>query len=239
VKGFAWGGSTGIVAVMLRGTGWVVGFVCALGVGGVACESDKASGDSQSATASAAEAKGAAAADQPAAAQSAAAGTSAGDCPAGRWHYDYSDQALEVMMKNVADAKVVKEEGDFICEISKGDEGTIFCDTGETPVHNVVETKQAGVPMTVSVKLDGKGTTRFKRLDAKRLQVSGSDTKDLKLEASVSLAGKQMPFPADKMVSIFGDEDAILSYKCEGGKLLLKPEIEGTETTWQELTAVK
>ncbi len=174
-----------------------------------------------------------------ASAQPSAGATQSSTCPAGRWHYDYSDQALEVMMKNTINAKVVKEEGDFVCEISSGDDGTITCDTGESPVHNVVETKQGGMPMTVSVKLSGKGSTRFKRLAEGRLQVTDSDTKNLKLETSVTLAGKSIPFPGKEMVGLFGGDKAILSYKCQDGKLLLKPELDDTETTWQELLPVE
>lgn len=160
-------------------------------------------------------------------------------CPAGRWHYDYSDQALEVMTKNVANAKIIKEEQEFTCEISAGEEGVIACDTGKTPVHNVVETQQAGMPMTVSVQLEGKGSTRFRRLDNRRLEVTGSNTEDMKLEASVTLAGKSIPFPAEQMVSIFGEEKSVLSYKCEDDKLFIKPEIDNTKTTWQEFTPAK
>ncbi len=229
---------------------------CSLAVGGalvlalLACQSETKPAGAEPAAdskdpAAAASAAGKQAADEAKAASAAAAeaaGTSkqvAGKCPAGRWHYDYSDQALEVMMKNVANAKVVKEEGDFVCTISAGDEGTIFCDTGPTPVHNVVETTQAGMPMSVSVKLQGKGTTRFKRLAEGRLEIASSDTKELKLEASVTLAGKNMPFPAEKMISIFGDQKSILLYKCEGDNLLMKPELDNAKTDWQEFTPAK
>jgi hypothetical protein len=168
-----------------------------------------------------------------------AAARATGKCPAGRWHYDYSDQALEAMMKSVAGAKVIKEEGEFICEFSDGAEGTITCATQGKPVHNVVETSQAGMPMTVSVKIDGKGTTRFKLLDAGRMQVIGSDTSALKLEASMTIAGKNVAFPADKLTTMFGEEKAVLAYKCEGGKLAIKAELENTKTIWQEFRPAK
>ncbi len=230
-------------ASVSRGCSLALGAALVLAL--LACQSEKEPArDSKdpAATASAASKQPAEKANAASAAAKEAAGTSqhvAGECPAGRWHYDYSDQALEVMMKNVAKAKVVKEEGDFVCTISAGDEGTIFCDTGPTPVHNVVETTQAGMPMSVSVKLQGKGTTRFKRLTEGRLEIASSDTKDLKLEASVTLAGKNMPFPAEKMISIFGGQKSILLYKCEGDNLLMKPELDNTKTDWQEFTPAK
>jgi hypothetical protein len=160
-------------------------------------------------------------------------------CPAGRWSYDYSDQALEAMMKNVAGAKVVKEEGAFICTVSEGTQGMITCDTQGKPVQNIVETNQAGLKMTISVTIDGKAVTQFKLLDAQRMQVVSSDTSGLKIGSKVTLGGKEIPFPTDRLLSIFGKPESTLGYKCEGGKLFIKPQLENTEGVWQELEPVK
>ena len=169
----------------------------------------------------------------------AAAPSSAGKCPAGRWSYDYSDQALETMMKNVAGAKVLKEEGSFVCTVSEGQEGTIACETQGKPVENVVETSQTGMKMVLSITIDGKATTRFKLIDAQTMRVVSSDTSKLKIGTEVSLAGQKVPFPADKMVNIFGKPESTLGYKCEGGKLLLKPHVDNVDTPWQTLEPAK
>jgi len=172
----------------------------------------------------------------PPATQVAAAGT--GACPAGRWKYDYSDQALEATMKSAAGAKVVKEEGEFVCDIGAGRTGTLTCATQGKPVVNVVETKQAGLPMTVSMTIDGKATTKFELLDPNRMKVVASDTKDLKVTASIKLGGKEVPFPSEKLLTMFGAPESTLGYKCEGGKLFLKPEVANANNVWQELTPV-
>ena len=204
-----------------------------------ACKSEA----SRATTEPASEAKAGVAGDiAPASAPGAAAAAAANlnaKCPAGRWSYDYSDQALEVMMKNVAGAKVVKEEGAFICTVAEGTEGLITCDTQGKPVQNVVETDQAGMKMTISVTIDGKAVTQFKLLDAQRMMVVSSDTSGLKIGTNVKLGGKEIPFPTDRLMNIFGKPQSTLGYKCEGGKLFIKPEIENTQTVWQELQPVK
>src|SRR5262245_46873376 len=169
----------------------------------------------------------------------AAAASSPGKCPAGRWSYDYSDQALETLMKNVAGAKVLKKEGSFVCTVSDGQEGTVVCETQGKPVENVVETNQAGMKMVMNITIDGKATTRFKLIDSQNMRVVSSDTSKLKIGTQVTLGGQDIPFPADKMVSIFGKPESTLGYKCEGGKLLLKPHVDNVDTPWQTLEPAK
>jgi hypothetical protein len=163
----------------------------------------------------------------------------AGKCPAGRWSYDYSDNALELLMKSVAGAKVVKKEGSFICTVSEGSPGTVVCETQGKPVENVVETNQAGMKMVTSVTIDGKATTAFTLVDARHMKVVSSDTSKLKITTKVTLGGKPMQFPTDKLVSIFGKPESTLEYKCEDGKLFLKPQIDKVETPWQRLDPAK
>lgn len=172
----------------------------------------------------------------PAASAASTSAAGSGKCPAGRWKYDYSDQALEVIMKGAAGAKVIKEEGEFFCDVSEGSEGTIRCATQGKPVVNVVETKQAGFPMTISVTIDGSATTKFKIVDSGRMTVVSSDVSGLKVTTNVTLAGKEVPFPTDKLLTLFGNPESTLSYKCESGKLLIKPDVHGVQNTWQELT---
>ena len=141
-------------------------------------------------------------------------------------------------MKGAAGAKVLKEEGEFVCDVGAGSTGTITCATQGKPVVNVVETKQAGLPMTVSMTIDGKATTKFELLDNNRMKVVASDTKGLKVTASVKLGGSEVPFPSEKLINLFGAPESTLGYKCEGGKLFLKPEVANVDTVWQELTPV-
>ena len=203
------------------------------------CKSKSAATDTPASdTAGAAQSAGAPSAATPEA-PGAAAASPAGKCPAGRWSYDYSDQALETLMKNVAGAKVLKKEGSFICTVSEGAEGTVVCETQGKPVENVVETSQTGMKMVISVTIDGKATTQFKLIDAQNMKVVSSDTSKLKIGTEVTLAGKKMPFPADKMVSIFGKPESTLGYKCEDGKLFLKPHIDNVDTPWQRLEPAK
>jgi hypothetical protein len=169
----------------------------------------------------------------------AAAAGQAGNCPAGRWSYDYSDNALEILMNNVAGAQVVKKEGSFICTVSEGSPGTVVCETQGKPVENVVETNQAGMKMVISVTIDGKATTAFTLVDARHMKVTSSDTSKLKIATKVSLGGKPMPFPTDKLVSIFGKPESTLEYKCEDGKLFLKPQIDKVDSPWQRLDPAK
>jgi 3D (Asp-Asp-Asp) domain-containing protein len=174
-----------------------------------------------------------------AAAPGAAAPSSAGKCPAGRWSYDYSDQALETLMKNVGGAKVLKKEGSFVCTVSDGQEGTVACETQGKPVENIVETNQTGMKMIISITIDGKASTRFKLIDTQNMRVVSSDTSKLKIGTQVTVAGQKVPFPADKMVSIFGKPESTLGYKCEDGKLFLKPHIDNVDTPWQRLEPAK
>jgi hypothetical protein len=203
------------------------------------CKSKAAATDEPtSAASSAAPAAGMASAPAPEATGAEPASLNA-KCPAGRWSYDYSDQALELMMKSLAGAKVVKKEGSFLCTVSEGAEGSVVCETQGKPVENVVETNQAGMKMIISVTIDGKASTQFALIDGGRMKVISSDTSKLKIGTKVTLAGKQMPFPADKLISIFGKPESTLSYKCEDGKLFIKPQIDTGEAPWQRLEPAK
>ena len=160
-------------------------------------------------------------------------------CPAGRWSYDYSDQALEAMMAKLQGAKVVKKEGAFLCEVSEGTQATATCSTQGKPVLNVVEANQGGMKMVISIKMDGRATSSFTLEDGQRMKVHSSDIKGLKITTEVKLGGKAMPFPTDKMISIFGDAGSTISYKCEGGNLLLNGQPAGAEPVWQRLEPAK
>jgi hypothetical protein len=205
----------------------------------LACKSKSSATDkSASETKPAAPAAGTASAAAPEAPATAAAGSNA-KCPAGRWSYDYSDQALELMMKKVAGAKVVKKEGSFICNVSEGAQGTIVCETQGKPVENVVETNQAGMKMIISVTIDGKATTQFTLVDAQHMKVVSSDTSKLKIGTKVTMGGKDIPFPTEKMVSIFGKPESTFSYKCEEGKLFIQPQLANGDAPWQRLDPAK
>lgn len=142
------------------------------------------------------------------------------------------------MLKNVAGAKVLKKEGEFICVVAEGNQGSIDCDTQGKPIVNVVETHQAGMPMKVSITLNGKGRTKFELVGPGRMKIIGSDISQLELDTKVTLAGNDIPFPADKLVTIFGEADTIMAYKCDNGALALKPQLENVETDWQQFQPV-
>jgi hypothetical protein len=158
-----------------------------------------------------------------------------GTCPAGRWSYDFSDQVLETMMKNVAGAKVLKKEGSFICNVSTGAQGTVVCETQGKPVENVVEANQAGMKMVIAITIQGKAATQFALLDAQHMKILSSDASQLKISTKLTLGGAQMPFPTDKLMTIFGNPESTLGYKCEGGKLFLKPGVDKVDSPWQRL----
>ena len=198
------------------------------------CKSERSEGASAVSAQVAAGSAAAAGAGAPSAAASVAA--AGANCPAGRWKYDYSDQTLEVMLQNAAGARVLKEEGEFICTVSEGKQGSISCDSLGRPVVNVIETKQAGIPMTISVTMKGKALNKFRLDNESQMTVISSDTSQLEIETSVNLGGKAVPFPTDKLVTIFGEPQSTLSYKCEGGALYIKPELQNVQTTWQKLT---
>jgi len=146
---------------------------------------------------------------------------------------------LETLMKNVAGAKVVKKEGSFICDISEGAQGTVTCATQGKPVLNVVEANQAGMKMLISVTIDGKATTNFTLHEGQRMNVVSSDISGLKISTDVTLGGKKIPFPTDKLISIFGKPDSTLSYKCEGGNLMINSQPAGAAAVWQRLEPAK
>jgi len=93
--------------------------------------------------------------------------------------------------------------------------------------------------MVISITIDGKATTRFKLIDTQTMRVVSSDTSKLKIGTEVTLAGQKVPFPADKMIDIFGKPESTLGYKCENGKLLLKPHVDNVDTPWQTLEPAK
>lgn len=138
-------------------------------------------------------------------------------------------------MKNVIDAKVVKEEGAFVCTISEGKQGTIACDTGGKPVVNVIEAKQGSLPMTITVSFTGRGSTRFTIVSDGRMKVAAGDMSGLDVTAKAVVGGQEIPFPAKEMFTLFGSSEGALSYRCEDGALALKPEAEGVDTSWQHM----
>lgn len=196
----------------------------------LACES-KSAPDSEQKPGAAVTSGNAPAGAQPARPAAAPSGT----CPAGRWSYDYSDQALETLLKKLPETKVVKEEGAFICDVPAGTQGTITCATQGKPVVNVVETNQGGMKMIITVTIDGRATNQFQLLDGGRMNVLSSDISGLRITTEATLAGRKMPFPTEKLIGLFGDPGSKLAYKCEGNRLLLNSQPESAAPVWQTL----
>lgn len=162
-------------------------------------------------------------------------------CLVGKWHYDFADNALETMMANLPKGKVTKEEGDLVCENTLvGVEGTVTCAaTGGKPVVIEVAADQAGMPLTISVKMSGKTSSKFKLVDDKTMQVTSEGMGDLKVEVEATIAGNKIPFPTAPLLQAFaGEMGATSVFECQGDTLRIRPQI-AVQTSWQEFTRLK
>ena len=156
-------------------------------------------------------------------------------CPAGRWLYDYSDGALESLMASFPNAKMLEKEGSFLCTVSEGNAGTVQCVT-QGRIRNLMSVRQAGLPMSVDVTMEGSTSMKFTLTGDGKMMVTDSDSSGIKIEAKATVAGKSIPFPMDRALNMFGDVNTVTSYKCEGGNLMLKHKVRETETPWHTLT---
>lgn len=158
-------------------------------------------------------------------------------CLPGKWHYDFADDALETMMKNLPKAKVTKEEGEAICEIERSaNVGKLTCTTaGGKPVIVEVSAAQAGMPLAISMKMSGKTITQFKLLDDKSLELASDGLGDMKVDVTATLAGKEFPFPATELLNTFGGKAGATSdFECRGDELKVRPRVAG-HSSWQVL----
>jgi hypothetical protein len=160
-------------------------------------------------------------------------------CLAGTWHYDFSDSSLETMMSNIEGAKVLKKEGELLCEITLTEAvGAVKCSVkGGKPFAVEVSAHQPGLPpMLLHFEATGSTTSKFRLVGEKQMQVSEPKLGDLAMKTTVTIAGKPIPFPVMDMLQAFGGEmGSTSSYECSGNELKLRPEIEGTVTGWQIL----
>jgi|GEM_PF-3097332 len=166
----------------------------------------------------------------------------AGNCPAGKWRYDYADAALEAMMSNLGDAKVTEESGSYVCTISEGKEGTISCATdGGKPVINGVSAKQGGMPLTVRMIMTGGTTSKFKITDKDKMTISETDMSGFDFKVEATVAGRPMNLPFQDLAMAFGaeGEEVHQSFDCTGDTLKLLMHLEDTKTDWLILKAVK
>lgn len=168
-------------------------------------------------------------------------GISGAACLAGKWHYDFADNALETMIANLPQGKVTKEAGELVCEntLAKS-EGTVTCAAaGGKPVVIEVTANQGGMPLSILVKMSGKTSSKFKLLNDTTMQITSAGLGDLKVEVEATIAGNKIPFPAMPLLeSLTGEMGATNSFDCKGDKLRLRPQIEA-QTSWQELTRIK
>ncbi len=176
-----------------------------------------------------------------ASAKAPASGNTGASCLAGKWHYDFADDAMETMMGNLPNAKLTKEEGELICDVSQTDgHGKIHCATsGKGPVVVEVSAEQAGMPLLISIEMSGKTTTDFKILDNSSLQLTSEGFGDLKMKVTARLAGNEFPFPATELLQgLGGNAGAISDFECAGDQLKVRPRIEG-QSAWQILKRMK
>lgn len=168
-------------------------------------------------------------------------GLSGAACLAGKWHYNFADNAVETMMANLPQGKVTKEAGDLICENTlTGQEGTVTCKTaGGKPVVIEVTANQGGMPLSIHMTMSGKTSSKFKVLDEKTMQITSAALGDLKIDVEATIAGNKIPFPTVPLLeSLTGEMGATNSFACEEDKLRLRPQIDA-KTGWQELTRLK
>lgn len=178
--------------------------------------------------------------DERARAEKAEAGKGpSGTCPAGKWRYDYGDAFMRAFVeKNMPNAKLVKTSGSYICEFPSGAKGEATCNAVGGPVINEVAIDQNGMPMTVYTEVNG-GSKMQVEISADKIKVKGSDLSNLQMKAKGTLAGQEIPFPMDELVSLFPAGESQMAYKCEGDTLSLLIEAEGLKSDWQKLERAK
>lgn len=160
------------------------------------------------------------------------------DCPGGKWHYAFGDMFLKTLVENnMKGAKLVKNEGQYVCELPKQKSGKATCEAVGGPVVTEVAVDQAGLAMTVRVEISGKSI-----LDAEitedKITFKNGDLKDLKMKVHATVGGQKIPFEADKFLSMVPSDDSQMAYECSGDSLKLKMEVEGVVTDWQTLKRI-
>lgn len=168
-------------------------------------------------------------------------GVTGAACLAGKWHYDFADNALETMIAQLPQGKVLKEEGELICDATvKGSEGTWTCSpAGGKPVIIEVSANQSAMPLTINMKISGATSSKFKLSDEKTMVFTSSGIGDLKVDVEATIAGNKIPFPATPMLqALSGDAGGTNSYECSGDELRIRMHIEGN-TSWQTLRRMK
>lgn len=168
-------------------------------------------------------------------------GVAGSACLAGKWHYDFADDAAETMIANLPQGKVTKEEGELICESTlAGNEGTWTCQAaGGKPVVIEVSVDQAGMPLAINVKMTGKTTSKFKLVDEKTIEFTSARIGDLKVDVEATVAGNKIPFPATPLLqALSGEMGGTSSFECHADELRLRTHIDG-KTSWQKLRRLK
>jgi hypothetical protein len=162
-----------------------------------------------------------------------------GDCPGGKWRYDYGDAFMRSFVENnMQNAKLVKTSGSYICEFPSGTKGEASCSAVGGPVINDVAIDQNGMPMTVHTEVSG-GSKMQVEITGDKIKVKGGDLSNLEMKASATLAGQEIPFPMEEVISLFPAGESQMAYKCEGDTLSLLIEAEGVKSDWQKLKRAK
>jgi hypothetical protein len=161
-------------------------------------------------------------------------------CPIGRWEYDYADQFLESLTRNMPGAEVVREKGKFICTISGTERGSYVCEVTEGGVENVFEARTAAGLMQITMTIRGRSKVDFEPAGPNRWRTTQSDMRGLDMQTTATLGGRSLPMPAaQSLIPGFDRAGTILEYQCAGETLRLKPQIEGVTTDWANLKRVR
>lgn len=163
-------------------------------------------------------------------------------CLPGKWHYDFADDSLETMIENAPGARVTREEGELVCEISlDGKKGVLTCAVpGGQPLVIEITSDQVGVPLEVSMQVSGKTRRQFELVDEQSMALGSDDLQGLEVEVTMSVAGRKIPFPlTDQLLAWTGGESTIRNrFECKGKELRLLPQVDA-KASWQTLTRIE
>lgn len=168
----------------------------------------------------------------------ASANAAQGKCPFGTYDYDFNQFLVHALSANMPDIKVKKKSGKVLCKLSGAEEGELSCSTTGGPVHLEFEAN-AGITMTVSVKMEGTAVSKFQHKAPGVLHITASDLSKMSTQAGLVMGGKQLDLPAFDWGSAFGTEKSDLLYRCEGDVLFMKPDHESAGEDYYRLTPVR
>lgn len=171
-----------------------------------------------------------------AAAPAAAAAT--GECPVGKWEYDYSDRFLESLLKNSPGMKVTKKSGRVLCTITGKEKGSYDC-TAQDGVQTVLTAElSGGLQMEVSVGVKGNSHVDFVAAGPGKWKTTRADMSGLQIDGVTKLNGKEIPLPDLELFPGLNRAGTEFEWRCEGSKLKWRPQVAGLDADWATMTRV-